>query len=169
MRESLTVEVDVCRFRVWRAAVFVVAPAAAASLAMWAFSLQAMPLAASWLVAVLGVAGSAWVARSLAEVEAGSLRCAGGSWSFSPEAPNSVAGSLAQAGADAVELEVAMDLGSFLLLRLSPAPGAARRRKRWLPVERAGIESRWQLLRCAVYAPRPAAGAFLAAEPGRPE
>ena len=169
MRESLTVEVDVRRFRAWRIAVILVASAAAASLATWAFSRQGMSLAASWLVAALGAAGSAWVARSLTDVAGGRLRGAGGGWSFSPGASDGVVGTAVDDGADAVELEVAMDLGSFMLLRLSPAPGAAGRRVRWLPVERAGIESRWQALRCAVYAPRPAAPADLVADPGRLE
>jgi hypothetical protein len=53
---------------------------------------------------------------------------------------------------------VAIDLGSFLLLRFLPegrsGPGAVR----WIPVGRRGLEREWHAFRCAVYSPRPAAG-----------
>ena len=50
-------------------------------------------------------------------------------------------------------LEVAMDLGGLLLLRLV----GQRRTRVWLPVQRRGLESQWHGLRCAVYSPPPLA------------
>jgi len=85
------------------------------------------------------------LAFSLARVEAGVLVCSDGAWSYAPDA------GLRRCGT----LEVAMDLGAFLLLRLVDE----RRRSAWLPVQRRGLEAQWHGLRCAVYAPpRLAAG-----------
>lgn len=56
------------------------------------------------------------------------------------------------------EVVLALDLGAWLLLAFHPhagAPGPARRR--WLPLQRAGLEADWHALRCALYSPRPAA------------
>ena len=56
------------------------------------------------------------------------------------------------------KLEVAIDLGSFMLLRLTARELAGRRSVRWIPVERRGLEREWHSFRCAGYSPRPAAG-----------
>jgi hypothetical protein len=53
-----------------------------------------------------------------------------------------------------LQVEVMIDLGSWLLLKVM-SPGAPKRlAARWLPVQRRGIEDRWHALRCALYSPR---------------
>jgi len=53
-------------------------------------------------------------------------------------------------------IQVALDLGGWMLLRLLPADGGAPR-AHWLPVQAAGLERSWHALRCAVYSPTPEA------------
>jgi hypothetical protein len=56
------------------------------------------------------------------------------------------------------ELQVAIDLGAWMLLHFVPDVGHRACSVSWLPVQRRGLESQWHALRCAVYSPRPAAG-----------
>jgi hypothetical protein len=66
--------------------------------------------------------------------------------------------------AEGGEIGVAMDLGPWLLLRFRPT--LAPRRPRWIALQRAGLETHWHALRCALYSPRHAAETgFAAAEP----
>jgi hypothetical protein len=95
------------------------------------------------IVAVALVLTTIGLGFSLVRIEAGALMCADGAWSYASDA------GLRRCGT----LEVAMDLGSFLLLRLVDE----RRRSAWLPVQRRGLEAQWHALRCAVYAPAPRA------------
>jgi len=86
---------------------------------------------------------------SLARVEGGLLTCSDGIWAFVPDTGVRRTGTV----------EVAIELGSFLLLRLVEQ----RRTGVWLPVQRRGVEGQWHALRCAVYSPPPlAAGASTA-------
>ena len=51
------------------------------------------------------------------------------------------------------DLGVAIDLGNWMLLRFVPAGGRGFARARWIAVQRRGLEARWHVLRCTVYAP----------------
>lgn len=53
-----------------------------------------------------------------------------------------------------VSLQVAVDLGDWMLLRLQAGEGF-RARRTWLAVQRMVAEGDWHALRCAVYSPRP--------------
>ena len=150
MRESVFFELKLRRFGVWRVAVWLVAGAAIAAVAAWAVAMFAsqpesgralvMAVAAGLSLATIGLA------FSLARVEGGLLTCSDGVWTFVPDTGVRRSGTL----------EVAMDLGAFLLLRLVER----RRTIAWLPVQRRGVETQWHALRCAVYSPPPlAAGA----------
>lgn len=159
MHGSPPCAITVDRFGAWRAAVGAVALAALASLAAW---LLGSPLGQSpWARA--GVAAAAVgifaLAASLWRLPAVRLRWDGQEWSVAPAAGT--------VPAIPGRLDVAVDLGSFLLLRFVPlgrsGPGAAR----WIPVGRAGLEREWHALRCAVYSPPSAAGPT-AAEPRLP-
>jgi hypothetical protein len=55
---------------------------------------------------------------------------------------------------DAVVLQVAVDLGDWMLLRLQAGEGLGAPRT-WLAVQRTAAEGDWHALRCAVYSPRP--------------
>jgi len=133
--------VEVCRFGAWRLALGTLAAASMATLAAWGFSASDARPATPW-IAVLACLGTALLSVSLARVEPGVLCRDGGQWTFAP------AGGEPEAG----EIAVALDLGAFLLLSFTTANG--RRAKRWLPVQRAGLETDWHGLRCAVHAPQ---------------
>jgi hypothetical protein len=145
MRESVFFELRLRRFGVWRVAVWLLAGAAIAAVAAWAvahFDSQpesgravVMAVAAGLSLATIGLA------LSLARVEVGLLTCSNGLWAFVPDTGVRRSGTL----------EVAMDLGAFLLLRLVER----RRTIAWLPVQRRGLETQWHALRCAVYSAAP--------------
>jgi hypothetical protein len=142
MRESVFFEASLRRFEVWRGAVVVVGVLAISALTAWALAMSASePEPGAMLVAavavLLGVV-TAWAIWSLTRVERGVLSCRDGTWTFVSDV------GAARSGV----LEVAIDLGAFLLLRLDRG-GAGL----WLPVQRRGLESQWHALRCAVYAP----------------
>ncbi|MBA3596093.1 MAG: hypothetical protein H0W40_01750 [Methylibium sp.] len=72
------------------------------------------------------------------------------------------AGSAEMAG----DLTVAMDLGAWLLLQFRAEPDTvARPHRRWLPLQRAGLQAHWHALRCALYSPRPQATSPAAPDP----
>jgi len=158
MRDSPAVQVHLRRFEVWRAAVALVAFAALASCVAWAIAMagtngdQSMPLVFGLALAL--AAATVALAMSLMRVHAGVLSGAGGGWTFSPDVGPSVSGALT----------VAIDWGSFLLLRLESGPRAHL----WLPVQRRGLEHDWHALRCAVHA-RPRVARSGPAEAGRGE
>jgi hypothetical protein len=137
----------VCRFGVWRGAVLVVGVLAISASTAWAVAMSASaPEHGATLVvlaALLGVA-TAWAVWSLTRVEAGVLSHRDGIWTFAPD----------DGAARSGTLEVAINLGAFLLLRLDRG-GAGP----WLPVQRRGLEPQWHALRCAVYAPPASVGA----------
>ena len=151
MRGSPPCEVTVARFGLWRAVVAIVAAAALLSLAAW---LVTSPLGESvWArggVAAVALA-TLVMAASLWRVAAVTLCWNGLEWSV-PPASGSSSGSAPGA------LDVAVDLGAFLLLRFVPAGRTGPAAVRWIPVGRAGLEHEWHAFRCAVYSPRPAAG-----------
>ncbi len=146
MRAAPPCQFSLQRFGVWRAAVVLVAALGVATMAAW-LTLRGSPLSsptsiAAALVAVLLVAWGV----SLARTPAVDLRWDGRTWHLGPPSGEPVSG----------ELSVALDLGPWMLLRLSPAAAEARPRITWLPVQRRGLESQWHALRCTVYSPRPA-------------
>ena len=150
MRTSLACNVDLRHFGVWRAAVGVLALLSVASLGAWAFTGRGQ-----WPPAALAGAAVAAIvvlvlAASLARVEPGTLRLESGRWTFAP------ARSLGAEPQDG-QVEVALDLGSFLLLSFRPTSTAENSGAcRWLPAQRRGHEHDWHALRCAAYSPRPA-------------
>ena len=145
MRDSVFFELRLRRFGVWQVAVCLVSGAAIAALAAWAHAMWDSQLE-SGRVLVLTIAAALslatiGVALSLARVQAGVLSCVDGAWAFVSDAGVRRTGTL----------EVAMDVGGLLLLRLVEQ----RRTRAWLPVQRRGLESQWHRLRCAVYSPPP--------------
>ena len=151
MRESPSCVVELRHFGVWRSAVLVVAALAIASMAAWGGLALANPTSDSALIAAIAAAlalASALLAASLVRVEPGTLALADGSWTFAVERRG-------VARVETGELVVALDLGSFLLLAWTAVEGSRRTARRWLPVQRRGLEAEWHALRCAVYSPPP--------------
>ena len=147
MRESVNFEVRLRRFAFWQTAVGVVAALGGAAVVAWAVAMfdSQSPAARPFVVgfALVLAAATTAVALSLARVQGGVLALREGAWTFAPYVGPIRSGAL----------EVAIDFGAFLLLRL----GASRRTSVWLPVQRGGLEAEWHALRCAVYSPPPAA------------
>ena len=159
MHGSPPCAISVTRFAAWRAAVAAVALASLASLAAW---LAGSPLGAGAgmrggvavaAIAILGIAASLWRQPPVR------LRWDGVGWTIAP--------AVGTAPERPGRLEVAIDLGSFLLLRFVPVAGAASAAVRWIPVGRAGLEREWHALRCAVHSPA-AGGDDAAAQPRQP-
>jgi hypothetical protein len=152
MRERPSCAVELRCFGVWRWAVALVAATAMAAMAAWAGLALANHSSDSAAIAAVAtaLAGlSLWLAASLARVDGGTLACVDGCWTFAYK----------RRGVDRIEagaLAVALDLGSFLLLTLTRTAGPRRLARRWLPVQRRGLEADWHALRCAVYSPPPA-------------
>ncbi|MEP7301993.1 MAG: hypothetical protein ABI699_10730 [Caldimonas sp.] len=160
MRGSPCCAVTVARFEAWRGAIFLVAAASLASLAVW-LATSALSDGA-WTRAAIAMAAAVVVALSVSLLRRPALvlRWNGFEWSVQaagPGAPPPASG----------QMEVALDLGSFLLLRFVAQAGANRAAPRWIPVGRRGLEREWHAFRCAVYSPRPAAGPS-AADPRLP-
>ena len=143
MRESSIFEVRLARFDVWRAALVGIALGGVAAAAAWGFSTARSradeSVAAIVLVALALAIASVALVLPLARVPKGVLACTSGVWTFAADAAPGRSGTLT----------VALDWGSFLLLRLD----CGARARVWLPLQRRGLEREWHALRCAVYAP----------------
>ena len=157
MRGSPPCEIAVAPSGAWRLGIVLVAGAGLASMAVW---LVTSPLGeGTW--PRLAVAGAALavvaIAMSLWRSDPRTLCWDGDRWSL-----DSGAASLAPVVG---ELLVALDLGSFLLLRFRPDGRSGPVAVRWIPVGRRGLEREWHAFRCAVYSPRPASGPSVADPP----
>lgn len=147
---------DLPASRGWRLALATLAAAALLTVAAWWRLGQG--LFPAWLRLAGGVLGTAavvlaWTARGASGAR---LRWDGQGWWLQrgPAAPETGC------------VTVALDLGGWMLLRFD---ASAPPRRRWLPVDRAGLGGDWHALRCAVYSARPAPGASSAAAPPAPD
>ena len=157
MRAIAACQFTLSRFEVWRRTIAVLASSVVLALLAW-FVGQAVALpwpvvAALCLLALVALL----LAASLLRTRPFRLRWDGREWHGGQA---SSAGHESMAG----ELLVALDLGSWMLLRFQPHDFGHRLRATWLPVQRSGLEPQWHALRCAVYSPRPAPDA--AQDPG---
>jgi len=139
MRESLVFEVRLRRFGVWHAGVGALAIAALAATAAWTLASASSPGIARWVpvLAALLALGTIAVSLSLARIPSGVLSRRLGEWTYTSDPGRAFSGTLV----------VAIDLGSFVLLRLD----LTRHRRLWLPVQRRGLEREWHAVRCALY------------------
>jgi hypothetical protein len=161
MRGAPPCAIAVRRFGLWRVLVAAVTTASLAALVAWVLLTPLEPV-----VLVRGATGLASLAllalaASLFRARAASLRWDGASWTFRDLA-------FVSAAPLAGELDVAVDLGFFMLLRFTCRVDSRRRSIRWIPVERRGLEREWHSFRCAVYSPRPVADVAGAADPRLP-
>jgi len=155
MRASPAFQFVLSRFGVWRCGVAVLTGLAVAALSAW-LATRSEPLPpsglAAWVVALFGVV---MLGGSLLRVPPAALHWDGRQWWLARMA----SGRDAAAAVDAMpgDIEVALDLGGWMLLRFTaqsrPPSGP---QSMWLPVQRRGLEAHWHALRCAVYSPRPA-------------
>ena len=146
MRASPPIEIAVSRYGWWRGAIAALVLVSAAT-------------TLGWLLASVGQIGwgfgAAAAATTLASIGLAStclrtppmtLRWDGQAWHLA---------AAGEAGGRPGELQVAVDLGPWMLLRFATQADGGRRAVVWLPVQRPGLEARWHAVRCAVHAPRP--------------
>ena len=133
---------------------------------LWLIAMAASAALVAWLVSApqgdssavrAGVAGTVIVVvmltTSLLRQARGRLRFTGAEWLWEPHGVTAGSGE-----AIAGRLEVQLDLGSFMLLRFVPRPfGRRRPRACWMAVGTRSATGGWHALRCAAYAPLPAA------------
>ena len=147
MRAIAACQFTLSRFELWRCTIAVFANSVVLVLLAW---FVGQPVALPWpAAAALGLVAlvALLLAASLLRTRPFRLRWDGREWHVGPA---SSTGHESMAG----ELFVALDLGSWMLLRFQPH--GRRPRTTWLPVQRSGLEPQWHTLRCAVYSPRPA-------------
>ena len=149
MRAAPAIQISLTRFGAWRAAVLAPTLVAMLTATGWLAGQAGLTLATK-VPLILLVAGSMlWLGASLIRLPTVQLAWDGQGWALRRAAPIGIE---PVAGA----LSVAIDLGSWMLLRFVPAAPALRSgRTIWLPVQRVGIEAQWHALRCAVYSPHP--------------
>ena len=157
MRGSPSCVVVIRRFGWWRLAVAVLAAAAMGTLCAWLVLAPWGQLAAARVAVGLAGVSALALAASLFHMPSGTLRWSGANWSFSDLTSSS-------ATPVAGDVDVAIDLRAFLLLRFTAPDARGRLKVRWLPVQRRGLEREWHSFRCAVYSPRPAPGPADAAD-----
>ncbi len=152
MRAAPALRVVVSRFGVWRGGVRSVgglATVVAITWGAWHGLTTGRPDAAPFLAGSAAAAAlSVWGVVRLSATAAFDLRWDGLAWHLGrPSAP----------AADPIEgeVQVAIDLGGWLLLRFDSSPMAEERSRYWLPLQRRGLETAWHGLRCALYSPRP--------------
>ncbi|HEX2542277.1 MAG TPA: hypothetical protein VHM00_14485 [Caldimonas sp.] len=163
MRNSLACHVSLRQFGVWRLGVAVLAALSLASLGVWVVSGREQWTAAAMAGAAVAAVVAVMLAASLARVQSGTLRLEEGRWTFAPTLPSGVEPRPGR-------IDVALDLGSFMLLCFRPlgASGELGRRQ-WLPAQRQGHEADWHALRCAAYSPSSADVEFRSRVPSPPE
>ncbi|MCM5680856.1 hypothetical protein M8A51_15125 [Schlegelella sp. S2-27] len=144
MRTAPALQVTVNRFDRWRAALACAAIAAPTATAAWwqTSSVPRLPGAALCLFCVL-LSVVLWRAERRRAPHV--LHWDGQLWHWG-------AAQMPDDRRCTGKVEVALDLGRWMLLRLQPCPGAGARAS-WLPVQAAGLERSWHALRCAVYSP----------------
>ncbi len=145
MQAASAVEVTIQRFGVWNMALGLISATAASVVVAWLVTRNedlagwsGIALIASVLI---GLAGVIDLARRKPVV----LRWDAKRWHLTD--PSGGTGEI-----DLLELRVALDLGSWMLLKIHADVPQRRLQGGWIPVQRQGLESQWQSLRCAVYA-----------------
>jgi hypothetical protein len=148
MRSSPALTFTVERFTFWRLALGVWVLCTAAALFAWALLMSAQWGMAVWLVALALTSATGWVAARLSSTGPVLLHWDRQSWRCGP------GGSVMPEPASGT-LDVTIDLGAWMMLRFTDQRTGKRR---WIAVQRSGLEGQWHALRCAVYSPRPEAG-----------
>ena len=147
MPDAKAISIEIRPSASWRLAVLVMTLAAALGLGWWsvtAFQRGSPGLIWLGLPAWLAIAAAA----SLLWSRGGRLRWDGAVWHLDLAATGT-------AGERSGAMVIALDGGSWMLLRFRAAQADAGPRVRWLALSRRDLGSQWHALRCAVYSPRP--------------
>ena len=154
MRGLPPLEITVRRFGRWRGALLLLGAAGLAVTVSWWL---ALPLPRAGWTAAVATAAASLALLPLAEavrLRPFALRWDGERWHVVGPSPSS--GNASRSG----RLQVALDLGDWLLLRFvadPPLPASSRGgTAAWIALQRGGLEAHWHALRCAIYSPPPA-------------
>ena len=147
MRAAPPVQILLCRFGIWRIAVSGIATTACLASGLWLAQRSPAPSVAILTATGASVLIAACICWQLLRMQPTSLRWDGEAWHVGP--PETL-GNEPVAG----DVEVAIDLGMWMLLRFAREGSISRRSVTWLPIQRWGLEAQWHALRCAVYSPR---------------
>jgi len=147
MRTAPALQLEVRRFGIWQAAIAALTTAAMANIAAWVASVAPYEPAVTWWLA--GAASIASVAAAVTLLRPSAFRL-----SFDAQGWK-LGGVLASSIARPGRIFVRVDLGFWMLLSFQPEPAAGPGLRRWLPLQRRGLEADWHALRCAVYSARP--------------
>lgn len=151
MRAAPAVELTVAPDPAWRLSVGGLCFCVFGAQLAWVAAPSTLDLA--WRLGALGLCLPAlgWLLWHELSAPAFHLRWDGRQWHWREVAAPESAG---RSGA----LQVVVDFGGWMLLRLHPGAGPTWRvGARWLPVSRHAMPERWHALRCAVYSPAPSA------------
>ena len=147
MQAAPAVQVHLHRFAAWNTLVICMSAAATAACGAWFFARgDDLPAWSGGLIAgsLFFALRGAWVSTRRERVR---LRWDSQHW-FLDESE----GRTEEVGP--LQVQVMVDAGAWLLLKLIPQAGVIVPSSRWLPVQRRGIEDQWHALRCAAYSPR---------------
>jgi hypothetical protein len=144
MRASPPIEVRLQHDAQWRGFVLAVLGSSCAAVATWVCTAEAGAALKSAVAVALLIASVA--AFPLAWRSDRTLRWTGQRWQL-------IDAGRERGRAQDGEVGVALDLGSWMLLRFT-ASGVGPSVVTWLPVQRRGLEAGWHGLRCALYASR---------------
>lgn len=160
MPDAKAISIEIRPSASWRLAVLVMTLSAALGLGWWsvtAFQRGAPGLIWLGMPAWLAIAAAA----SLLWPHGGRLRWDGAGWHLDLAAGGT-------AGERPGEMAIALDGGSWMLLRVRTARTDSGLRVRWLALSRRDLGSQWHALRCAVYSPRPEPAGRPAQAPATP-
>ena len=158
MRASPALTLTIERFTFWRVALAAWVLSTTAALSAWAWLMSERWGAAVWVLAGACSVATAWVAAWLASRGPVTLHWDRQCWHCTSVVARGVQEAVPGT------LDVTLDLGGWMMLRFADQSG---RKRRWIAVQRNGLEGQWHALRCAVYSPRPEAGG-LPDEPSEP-
>lgn len=150
MRAAPAITVDVTRFGFWRLLIVGLAALSAGVGAAWLMLRLSGDLVAAAHLPVFTALMAGWLAWRCTRRAGMVLQWDGKNWWL--QQPLAVRGGEPQR----CMLEVMVDTGAWLLLRLRSAEPRVGRGTTWLPVQREGLEDRWHLLRAAIYSPQTA-------------
>ena len=145
MQAASAVQVTVQRFGVWNALLGVISGTTLAVSAAWLFTRHDDQLDGVSMFLIFSVLAGLLGAIDLVRRQPIMLRWDGQRWQVTDPTRGAV-------DVEVLGLSVVLDLGSWMLLKLHADSPPHRLRRNWIPVQRQGIETHWQSLRCALYA-----------------
>ena len=145
MQAASAVQVTVRHFGVWNALLGVISGTTLAVAMAWLVTHHDDPLDGASMFLILSVLVGLLGTIDLVRRQPIVLRWDAQRWHVTDPSRGAVE-------IEVLGLSVVLDLGGWMLLKLHADLPPYRLRSGWIPVQRHGIETQWQPLRCALYA-----------------